>query len=156
MPTTTNDLTTSLLLGAATGLRSTAGVLTVALSGPPVRGAQPLAALSSRWGRRLIVLNTVAEAGIDKAPFAPPRTATGPLGGKLAFAVLAASAGAQRTGRNPVAAAVAGAGAATALAYAGLAWRELAARRFGADWPGALIEDAAACGVAAVAARSLR
>jgi hypothetical protein len=41
-----------------------------------------------------------------------------------------------------------------AAAWLGSRWRRVATRHLGRDWPGAVIEDAAAVSVAAAAARS--
>ena len=131
-------------LGVAAGARSSLGV------------AAPLAARSSRVGAAACLAGIGVEIVLDKLPRTPSRllppgpqirAASGGVGGLLLS---------RRDGASlPVLALTGLVGAAAGLAgtYAGAAWRKrLAADR--PDWQGAVVEDAAALLLAAVAVRS--
>jgi len=139
----------ALLLGLATGGRSTLGLTALALTAPRSRSW-----LTSRWVRRAAGLASVVELAGDKVPQAPSRLAPPGLAARLAGGAVGGVLLARRSGRSGSAAvlagllAVAGAGAGSLL---GSRWRSLAARRFGTDWPGAALEDASWLAVAGYA-----
>ena len=130
-------------LGVAAGARSALGV------------AAPLAARSSRVGAAACLAGAGVEIVLDKLPRTPSRllppgpqirTASGAVGGLLL---------ARRDGASLPVVALAGlAGAAAGLAgtYAGATWRKRSAADH-PDWPGAVVEDATALLLAAVAVR---
>jgi len=138
-----------ILLGLASGGRSTAGLAALAARAHPA-GTGP------GWGRRAALLAAAGELLVDKLPQTPSRLARPALAGR----VLAGAASGAILARGParsvpatvLAAALAGS-AAWAGAQAGARWRSVSARRFGADWPGAVIEDAAVLALAASGSR---
>ncbi|HEY2284174.1 MAG TPA: hypothetical protein VGH88_00380 [Streptosporangiaceae bacterium] len=156
----TTMLARAALAGAATGSRSLTGLAAAALSAPAGAAAQPDATLRRGWVRGLAVSAALAELVTDQRPGTPSRLAPAGLAGRVVLgaatgAILARRAGspAGRTagdGAAVAAAAAVAAGTAVAAAWAGARWRAAAARRFGGDRPGALIEDAAALSVAAL------
>jgi len=134
------SLVRAALLGLATGGRSTSGLTALTLTNPSSAGV-----LGNRWTRRLAAAAATGELLGDKLPRTPsrlqpegllPRLACGAAAG----AILASRAGGGR-GRATLAAGLGLLGAA-AGSRLGASWRQLAARRFGHDLPGALIEDA--------------
>jgi len=139
------------LAGVATGARSFAAV--TACASTPV-GPSPLDRLLHRaWVRRSVRRSALGEVIADKLPVAPPRTAPA---GLLARAVLGTVAGSVVAGRERLAlpvGAAAGLAGALAWSFAGPPVRAALAERFGGDLPGALAEDAAAYGIAALAVR---
>jgi uncharacterized membrane protein len=140
----------ALLLGLATGGRSTVGVSALALTTPRSRSW-----LTGRWVRRTAGLAVVGELTGDKLPQSPSRLAPPGLAARLAGGAASGVLVARRGGNSWSAAVLAGLiGVAGAVAGAllGARWRSLAARRFGADWPGAALEDASWLAVAGYAA----
>jgi uncharacterized membrane protein len=138
------------LLGLATGGRSTVGITALALIAPRTGGW-----LANRWVARATGLASLVELTGDKLPqmhsrFAPPGLASRLVGGAASGALLA-----RRSGRSGsmVAAVLLGLAGAVAGALLGSRWRALAARRFGTDWPGAVLEDVASLAVAGYVAR---
>lgn len=133
------------LLGLATGGRSTAGLTALALT------SSSAGLLGSRWTRGLAGLATAGELVGDKLPQAPSRLQPVGLAPRLVFGTLAGAILAHREGSSRNRTALAGGlgllGAA-AGSRLGASWRQVAGQRFGADLPGALIEDA--CCAAAV------
>jgi uncharacterized membrane protein len=132
-------------LGAASGGRSTAGITAVTLtsrSGDP----WPARYLGGTAAKASAALSAVGEAVADKLPDVPPRTSAPGLAPRVVFG---AAAGAIATSRNgstdPLVvggAAALAAAASVAAAFAGTKARGIAAKRFGADLPGAVAEDA--------------
>jgi hypothetical protein len=131
--------TRAALLGLATGGRSSLGL------------AAPTLTATGGTGRKLAAAGSVAgELVADKFPGVPDRTGRGPLqvrlglgaggGGRLA-------ARAQADAGLPV---LAGAVGAVAGSFGGRAWRRWAAARR-PDWQGAVLEDAVALALAALA-----
>jgi uncharacterized membrane protein len=140
------------LIGAITGSRSMLGLATVALA-PPVATTGPLARGSVRG---LLAVAATGELVGDKLPKTPSRLEPGGIGARVVLGGTAAAALAYRGGgapsRGELAQAIAlGVGAAIAGTFGGARWRAIAAKRFGRDLPGALIEDAVAFGGALAA-----
>ena len=136
------------LLGLATGGRSTVGITALALTTPRSRSW-----LTNRWVGRAAGLGSLVELVGDKLPkapsrFAPPGLASRLVGGAVGGALLA-----RRSGRpgSMVPAALIGLLAAILGAVLGSRWRSLAARRFGTDWPGAVLEDVVSLALAGYA-----
>lgn len=147
MPT----LPRAVLLGLATGGRSTAGLTALALTNPSSTGA-----LANRWTRRLAGTAAAGELVGDKLPQTPSRLRPEGLVPRLVLGTAAGAILTRREGAGPGRAAVAGAlgllGAA-AGSRLGASWRQQASRRFGNDLPGALLEDALWLVVARYASR---
>jgi uncharacterized membrane protein len=148
-------LVRSALLGAAAGGRSFTPIAVLALTAPSSSTDQPDRTLSRPWARRTAVAVAAAELGGDKLPQTPPRTTVAPLIGRVGAGAGSGIIVARRAGAREVPtialAAVVAAAASAATTLAGPAWRKLAARRFGRDLPGAVIEDAASAGLAVLA-----
>lgn len=139
-------LTRALLLGLATGGRSTSGLAALSLTKNPAAGA-----LGSRWARRLAGTAAAGEFVGDKLPQTPSRLEPSGLAPRLVLGAFTGAALTRREGGGVNRALLAGALGvlgATAGSRLGLSWRQVATRRFGNDLPGALIEDAC-CAVAA-------
>ncbi|RJK96156.1 hypothetical protein D5H78_10835 [Vallicoccus soli] len=137
----------SLLLGVAAGGRSTLGVAAPLLLTPRRvggRGHGPL-------GGALALLALAGELTADKLPGTPSRLMGPALAGRVGAGALGGVLLARREGAVAVLPALAGAAGALAGSYAGASWREAAARRV-PDLQAALAEDAAALGLAALAA----
>lgn len=136
-------------LGAATGGRSTAGPVAVALTS---RAGEcgPAGLLGARAGRAAVLVLAAVELVVDTLPVVPPRTAAAGLVPRIASAVFAAGSLAARDHGLRAAAgpAALAAAAAAGAAFAGARLRGIAAPRFGSDLPGALVED---CVVAVLA-----
>jgi uncharacterized membrane protein len=140
------------LLGAASGSRSTMGLAALAvtardgwLARPPVRLA--------------FVVGAAIELVIDKLPITPSRLQARGLISRATTGAASGAIIARRVDRSNStvqlgAAALIGAAAAVTSAVIGAGWRQLAARNFGGDWPGAVAEDIASATVALVAVRS--
>ena len=137
------------LLGLATGGRSTIGITALAVSTPRTGSW-----LTNRWVGRTAVLASGIELAGDKLPQAPSRFAPPGLVSRLVGGVLGGALLARRSGRpgSMVAAALIGLLAAILGALLGSRWRSLAARRFGTDWPGAVLEDVVSLALAGYAA----
>lgn len=135
----------SLALGLASGSRSTLGALGPVAAGvvsPPV---PPRFRTAARVGAAVGILGELVG---DKLPVTPSRVA----GAGTLVRALAGAGGAVQLERT-VPAAAAGALAGAAGAWAGYGWRRLFAARGLPDWPAALLEDAVALALAAVALR---
>ena len=126
----------SLAIGAATGGRSFSGIAAVSLSS--TRGERPL---GNPVAKVLVGLLAVGELVLDKSPKAPNRLEPPGLAGRIVFGGASAGLLARRHGASPVPQVVVGMAAALTGAYAGHWGRSRLAGRFGADLPGALIED---------------
>jgi hypothetical protein len=130
----------SALLGVATGCRSSLGLAAPALT----------AASGSPAGRGAALVAVGVELTLDKRPRTPDRTSPAGLPARLLDAAGGAarlSARERANGAVPTVAAVAGA---LGGSYGGIGWRRWAAARM-PDRRAALIEDAVALGLAAVA-----
>lgn len=131
------------LLGVATGSRSSLGL-----------AAPTLAATGSgRVARKLAAGSSVAaELVIDKLPTTPPRTAPASLQLRTVLGAGGAGRLAARERVNAALPVAAGAAGALAGSFGGLAWRRWAAAWM-PDWQAALLEDAVALALAALAIR---
>lgn len=83
------------LLGVVAGLRSQMPGALLALrrgQAPRRAGWRSWPVLRHRWGRVALIGSAAGEAVADKLPQTPPRTAPGPLLGRIAFGGLAGAA----------------------------------------------------------------
>ncbi|HEV2887781.1 MAG TPA: hypothetical protein VGX49_12775 [Jatrophihabitans sp.] len=164
----------AVLLGLATGGRSTAGLAALALTNPSSAGA-----LGNRWTRWLAGTAAAGELVEDKLPQTPSRLRPEGLVPRLALGAASGAILTHREGGSRNRTALAGAlgllGAA-AGSRLGASWRQLAGRRFGSspshsadsdaagqdvrrrypDLPGALIEDASCAAAVYYASRARR
>ncbi|HST48635.1 hypothetical protein [Jatrophihabitans sp.] len=139
------------LLGLATGGRSTSGLAALTLTNPSSDGL-----LGNRWTRRLAGTATAGELLGDKLPQTPSRLQPEGLLPRLACGAVAGAILGSREGgsrRRTALASVVGLLGAAAGSRLGVAWRQQADRRFGADLPGALLEDAWVLSAARYASR---
>jgi uncharacterized membrane protein len=146
------------LAGAATGSRSLTGLAALTLATRGDAGAQPDRTLGRPWVKAVAGLAATTEIALDKLPKAPSRLAPPGLGSRLAAAAASGVVIARRTPGDDSPAQLAGCvaasvGAALATTWLGSRWRSWAAARFGHDWFGAGLEDAAALSLATLAAR---
>jgi len=141
------------VLGAATGLRSTAGLTALALSSTPHdRGAA--ARLGSTRASAVLGVLAAAELVVDKLAGAPSRTSPQALLPRALFGAVAAAGMARRDGGAPVAAAAAvGLTAALGAAALGVRARTAAAGRPGSERVAAAAEDAVAAALSWLGAR---
>ena len=137
-------LARAVALGAATGARSSAGITALALTSRRADRGAAASRLSSRPAQVVTALLAAGECVTDKLPVTPSRLAAPGSVPRVALAAAAAGGMAARDGERAEPAAVVAAGAALGSAALGLRLRAAAARRFGSDLPGALIEDAIA------------
>jgi uncharacterized membrane protein len=160
------------LIGAVTGSRSVTGLAALTLATPAAAATQPDRALGSVWAKALVTAGALGELVGDKLPAAPDRLSPRGLAGRVLLAALTGQVVARRAWpprpgdpgpadpdlagnlAGPAAATAAAVGTALAAAWLGSHWRRVAARHFGRDWPGAVLEDAAALSLAAAAVRS--
>jgi uncharacterized membrane protein len=169
-------LTRAVLLGLATGARSTSGLTALALSTTATGGV-----LGNPWTRRLAGVAATGEFVGDKLPQAPSRLRPEGLLPRLVLGAVAGAVLTHREGGHRNRAVLAGGlgllGAA-AGSRLGASWRQLASQRFRtglaptdsarnsahdsarrdfrhryADLPGALIEDAVTAATARYASR---
>ncbi|MEV7973431.1 hypothetical protein [Cellulomonas sp. NPDC089187] len=131
----------SALLGVAAGCRASLGVAAPVLTSDVPR----LVRLTARAG-------VAGELIGDKLPSTPSRLLPPSPQGRIVSGATGAVALARRARRPVWSAAGLGALGAAAGTWGGAAWRSWAGRR-GPDWRGALVEDAVAVGLAAVACR---
>lgn len=144
-----SSLELAALAGAATGLRSTAGMAALINAGVPGLPRQ----LTGHAAQVAASLGVVGELVADKLPSAPSRLEPAGLGGRV---VLAAAAGAvlARGAKDPLLPAVVVAGAAALLsARIGHDVRAAASKRV-PPAAAATAEDMVALGLAAASARS--
>lgn len=140
----------SLAIGAATGGRSFSGIAAVTLTS--TRDERPL---GNPAAKVLIGLLAVGELVLDKSPKAPNRLEPPGLAGRMVFGGASAGLLARRHGASPVPQVAVGVVAALAGAFIGHWGRARLAQRFGADLPGALIEDGVVQSLAWVACLGL-
>jgi uncharacterized membrane protein len=126
----------SLAVGAATGGRSFSGIAAVSLSSS--RDERPL---GSPVAKVLVGMLAVGELVLDKSPKAPNRLEPPGLAGRIVFGGASAGLLARRHSASPIPQVVVGMAAALTAAFVGHWGRSRLAGRFGADMPGALIED---------------
>ncbi|MCS0637781.1 hypothetical protein NX801_19345 [Streptomyces sp. LP05-1] len=145
------------LVGAASGLRSQAGLAAVALTARP--GDPGSGLLARRWGRGGALLGAVGEAVADKLPATPSRLAPAGLlprlvlGGLTGGLLAARDTGRGVAGGPPVRGALVGVATAAGAAVAGARWRRAAWEWGWPDWPAALVEDAVTAALAYAAVR---
>jgi uncharacterized membrane protein len=156
-------LAAPLLLGVATGIRSSMALAGLGLRPPPPSGIQRLKGVfygTSAWtgGHKLVAASgVVAVAGelvADKLPTTPSRLELPGLLTRLGIGALVGAGSARRWHADPVQVAVSaaiGVVGAAAGSFAGARWRSWAGTKFGSDLPGALIEDATGLAVTAAA-----
>lgn len=137
----------SVLLGVATGSRSSLGLAAPALTAPTAPGRR---GKSSPGGRLLAVAALAGELVADKHPDTPDRTSAQGLVPRFAGAVAGAGRLAARERANGALPAVGAAAGAAAGAFGGLAWRRWAVGRL-PDRQAALLEDGVALLLAAAA-----
>ena len=139
--------TCSVILGAATGLRSQVGVAAVV-----VRADPSLPAMFRRpWIRRLVVAAAVGELVVDKLPGTPSRLAPRGIVPRLALGALAAGLSAETRQASWLPAAAVGASSAAVAARLGHDVRARAGRH-APDLAVALAEDVLALAAAAAGA----
>jgi uncharacterized membrane protein len=139
----------SLAIGAATGGRSFSGIAAVSLSS--TRDERPL---GNPVAKVVVGLLAFGELVLDKSPKAPNRMEPPGLAGRMVFGGASAGLLARRHGTSPIPQVVVGMAAALFAAYVGHWSRSRLAGRFGADLPGALIEDGVVQSLAWVACLS--
>lgn len=149
-------LTGPLLLGVATGCRSTLGLAGVSFGERRSGGPRPVGALQSGKGRFATGALVLGELVADKMPGAPSRMATQALIPRLVLGATGGAALAWRDANNRPAAALIGVAGAALGSWAGLRYRDTVKQRGLPDLPAALAEDAAALALAASAGRSRR
>jgi uncharacterized membrane protein len=135
-----------LVMGAITGLRSTAGpaALSRAASNGRIDGLEDtlFAALGSPRVSTALRMMEIGELIADKLPVAPSRTSPLPVLGRAAIGVFVGAALFASKGRRTATGGVLGAVSALTGAYAGERLRSLVAEKFGVpDLLLALLED---------------
>jgi uncharacterized membrane protein len=148
----------AMLLGAATGLRSQAGVAALLTRRDLSRLPPPWSRLDSRGARIISMLTAGGEILADKLPTAPPRTKPGPLAARIATGLLVgmladASAQGRVRAQSAVPAALAGGSAAAATSLLGQSLRTRLSKRLPA-LAVAGVEDVVAIALAVVATSS--
>ena len=130
----------SLLLGVATGSRSSLGL-----------AAPALTAADAGAGRKLAcVAPVVGEVYGDEQPGVPDRTSAGALPARLGSGAAGAQRLAGRQGANVALPVLVGAVGAAVGSFGGLGWRRWAGARV-PDWQAAVLEDAVAVALALAA-----
>lgn len=144
-----------LLLGLATGSRSTYGISAVALTTPaPTPGTPALErALGGTAGKAVAALAALGETAADKLPMTPSRLEPGGLPVRMLNGAGCGVLVARREDADEGAPALAGVVGALLTSYLGVWFRSAAARRFGHDAWGAVIEDGIAATSAVLGAR---
>jgi uncharacterized membrane protein len=141
----------SALAGVASGARSFSAVAAAARTPGGLGRAESL--LHGPRSRKFLTSSALGELAGDKLPITPPRTQLPSLLFRVATGALSGAVVARRGGGTALAGGLVGAATSAAWTYAGPAYRTALSARFGSDVPGALLEDAAALGLAAVATR---
>ncbi len=145
-------LTRAMLLGLATGGRSSLGLAALAATAERDAGS----VLSSRWSARLAGLVAAAELIGDKLPQAPSRLEPRGLIPRLGLGVVGAAMLAHREGNSrsrTVLAAGLGLAGAAAGSRLGARWRTEATAKFGSRLPPAVLEDLVCLSTAGYATR---
>ncbi len=130
----------SLVLGVATGCRSSLGLGAPALTNPAGGAARKIGALAAIGG----------ELYADKLAAAPARTSAPGLPARFASAAAGAGALSARQDANAAVPILAGLAGAAAGSWGGLGWRRWASARV-PDWQAAVLEDGVALGLALAA-----
>lgn len=138
----TNGITAgrAVLLGVATGGRSTAGLTALAVGGP-------------RWARLTTGVLATGEVVADKLPTTPSRLDPGPLAGRAVLGGVAGALLARRYGEGWQLPAALGAVGAVAGSWLGSRYRSIGAAHGIPDVVSALLEDAAVVALAGAAVR---
>ena len=147
MRTLSTDSMSSVILGAATGLRSQLGVAAVVARSDPSLPSM----FRHPWVRRLVLAAAAGELVVDKLPGTASRLSPQGIVPRLALGALAASLAAQTRQASWLAAAALGASSAAVAARLGHDVRARLARH-APDLAVALAEDALALGAAAAGA----
>ena len=142
-----NGSMSSVILGAASGLRSQVGVATVVARSDP--SLPPM--FREPWIKRLLLAAAAGELVVDKLPATPSRLAPQGIVVRLALGALAASLSAQSRRALWLPAAALGASSAAIAARLGHDVRARLARH-APDAAVALVEDALALGAAVAGA----
>ena len=141
------------MLGAATGIRSIAGLATLAVGhkypGSPGRG------MRSGLVRRALEVAFLTEVVADKLVPLPSRTDAAPLAGRALLGATAAAAASRRIGGSRFSAAVVGSTMAVGTAWIATAGRMAARARGIVDVLPALAEDATVIALGAATRRRL-
>lgn len=158
----------AVLAGAATGSRTFTGLAALTHATVATASGQPDRALRNGWIRGLVGAIAAQELVLDKLPKTPSRLEPVALAARAVAAAAAGAIVARRAphtalpcgpGREPSATAemivCVGVASATAVgsSFLGASWRSWAARRFGSDYLGAVLEDVAAITLACAGAR---
>ena len=150
---TGSALRSAVLLGVASGMRSTAGLGVLVVLGTDRSDAPPLPRpLAARVAKPAAIVAVGAELVVDKLPITGSRLDPPGLAGRVAFAAVGGALVARGSGLAPVPAAAIAAAAALASAKVFHDLRALADRRL-PDPAIAVVEDALALGTATLAAR---
>jgi uncharacterized membrane protein len=141
-----SGLVSAILVGAASGGRSQAGLAAAYLTAPTPAGPATRIAVASA---------AIGELIADKLPSTPSRLAPAGIAPRVALGATSAALLARRRGGHGVpvlVATVVGAGAAIGGAILGAAWREAADNRGIPALPAALVEDVTSYALAFTAA----
>lgn len=143
----------ALVLGVATGGRSSSGLAALALTTRSDPGSGWVSRLGGGWGRGLSTAAALGELALDKSPRAASRLAPPALTGRVLAGLVAGAALARRFQARPLAPALLTAGGVVAGGVAGSWWRAYAASRGWNPLAAALAEDTVVIALAAAAAR---
>ena len=146
-------LARAFVLGVATGGRSSAGPAAVVWSASAAISDRDPLWLSTRAARVGTAVIVGGEVVNEKRPSTPSRLIPPVLAGRVAVGAAAGGFLGRRYALAVGPAALAGGLGGLAGSFAGARWRGWAAKRFGPDLPGALIEDAVVAGLAFTAVR---
>jgi uncharacterized membrane protein len=146
----------SILIGVATGGRTSVGLAALAFTAPAGSSAvatKPLTWFQARWSKQLQAAALAGELVVDKLPSTPSRLKAGPLGARTATGSTAAAALAQRNGTDVGSASLLGGVGALVGSVLGARWRRRAAKRQVADFGPAIAEDVLSLALAFYACR---
>jgi uncharacterized membrane protein len=151
----------ALTLGVVTGLRSVTGLAALALAAQPngpyahlAQAPAPWRLISTRPALALFGLAAAGEFAGDKLSITPPRTEPAPLAERMACGALVGAITCRALGHSPTIGGALGALGALGGSYGGFIYRTQVARLTGApDLPLAIVEDAAAVGIALATTR---
>lgn len=145
-----------LMLGVATGARTSLGLAGVAFAAPLVGSTAPVRKVQGRAGRIISALLVAGELVGDKLPQTPSRLEPQALAGRVVSGGLG---GAGLAGRGVTAGslgAMAGAVGALLGSFGGARARAYSTDQGWPDWPTALVEDVLAIALALTAGRTAR
>lgn len=141
-------VTGPLLLGIATGCRTSLGLAGLSFGDRRCGSPRPVAAVQTRAGRVVTGALVFGELVADKVPSAPSRLEPQALVPRVVLGATGGAALAWRDGNNRPAAALAGLLGAAFSSWVGLRYRERVRQRGLPDLPAALVEDAVAVAAA--------